>query len=78
MATIDFPASPILNQQYAFNTRYWFWDGAGWERFYPTGGVGQPATTLNGPWIEVGGLFAVPYVAPTDPITWRPTLLTHI
>ncbi len=31
MATINFPTSPIINQQYAFGSFAWFWDGKGWQ-----------------------------------------------
>lgn len=31
MPTIDFPASPTLNQEYNFEGRTWLWNNAGWE-----------------------------------------------
>lgn len=29
--TIDFPASPTLNQEYTYLGRTWLWNGSGWE-----------------------------------------------
>lgn len=69
---IDFPSSPVLFQQYIYNTRVWFWDGSGWERFFPTAAITSAATLLSGPWIEVGGLFPMPSLQPGIP-----ALLTH-
>lgn len=39
---LDFPASPTLNQTYAFGTRVWKWNGEGWElvpQAYPLAGT---------------------------------------
>ena len=30
MAAINFPDTPILNQQFTVNDRTWYWDGAAW------------------------------------------------
>jgi hypothetical protein len=75
MATVDFPSSPVLNQTYVFNNRTWFWDGSGWERFFPSGAPGAPFTLLSGPFMTalVTG-FTENFSGPTDNFT----LLTHI
>ncbi len=72
MTTVNFPASPILNQQYTYGTRTWFWDGSGWERFLPTGAVGTAFTELDGP-------FMTAYVLALE-VDFKGafTLLTHI
>lgn len=31
MAPVNFPASPLLNDEYVFNARTWTWDGTGWK-----------------------------------------------
>lgn len=31
MATINFPSSPTLNQEYTFQDKTWFWNGTGWQ-----------------------------------------------
>ena len=31
MPLIDFPASPAVNDEYAFGSRTWLWNGSGWE-----------------------------------------------
>jgi hypothetical protein len=32
MATINFPASPALNDTYTFNNNTWIWNGAAWQK----------------------------------------------
>lgn len=36
MATINFPASPALNDTYTFNNNTWLWNGGGWQKQAPT------------------------------------------
>ena len=36
MPTLNFPASPALNDQYSFNGRTWSWNGTGWQVVAPS------------------------------------------
>jgi hypothetical protein len=46
MSTINFPASPSLNDEFPFQGRTWVYNGSGWRA--KTGTLGVATTTTDG------------------------------
>lgn len=47
MAAIDFPASPVLNQQYVFNGDMWIWNGVAWDLRSLRNPIWWPASAIQ-------------------------------
>ena len=67
MATIDFPTSPIVGQQYTFGIRTWVWDGYGWEKLI---NGGQSVSFLSVFFDVVDTYTLLPYTVPFTPFTY--------
>jgi len=63
MATLNFPASPTVNQQYTANGSTWTWDGTSWLSYYSftstnSLGVGTAATGTSGEIVATNNITA--------------------